>query len=146
LAVGVKVTDFYNIKGWYLKNISPDAASLRFEIPAMDTIQFNDFLKIEIRVGTLIEVSAFPQAQKPAYRLRIDFGPEIGIRQSSAQITALYEPDALVGRQVLAVVNFPPKQIATFISEVLVLGLEQADGSVVLIQPEQAVPNGLRLR
>ncbi len=111
----------------------------------MDTIQFNDFLKIEIRVGTLLEVSAFPQARKPAYRLRIDFGPEIGIRQSSAQITALYEPDALVGRQVLAVVNFPPKQIATFISEVLVLGLEQADGSVVLIQPEQAVPNGLRL-
>jgi tRNA-binding protein len=111
----------------------------------MDTIQFNDFLKIEIRVGTLIEVSAFPQARKPAYRLRIDFGPDIGIRQSSAQITALYEPDALVGRQVLAVVNFPPKQIATFISEVLVLGLEQADGSVVLIQPEQAVSNGLRL-
>jgi len=120
-------------------------ASLRFEILAMDTIQFNDFLKMEIRVGTLIEVSAFPQARKPAYRLRIDFGPEIGVRQSSAQITALYEPDALVGRQVLAVVNFPPKQIASFISEVLVLGLEQADGSVVLIQPDRVVSNGLRL-
>jgi tRNA-binding protein len=145
LAVGVKVTDFHNIKVRYLKNMPPHTASLRFEIPAMDTIQFNDFLKIEIRVGTLLEVSAFPQARKPAYRLRIDFGPEIGIRQSSAQITALYEPDALVGRQVLAVVNFPPKQIATFISEVLVLGLEQADGCVVLIQAEQAVPNGLRL-
>ncbi len=123
----------------------PHTASLRFEILAMDTIQFNDFLKIEIRVGTLIEVSAFPQARKPAYRLRIDFGPEIGVRQSSAQITALYEPDALVGRQVLAVVNFPPKQIASFISEVLVLGLEQADGSVVLIQPDRVVSNGLRL-
>jgi tRNA-binding protein len=123
----------------------PHTASLRFEILAMDTIQFNDFLKMEIRVGTLIEVSAFPQARKPAYRLRIDFGPEIGVRQSSAQITALYEPDALVGRQVLAVVNFPPKQIASFISEVLVLGLEQADGSVVLIQPDRVVSNGLRL-
>jgi tRNA-binding protein len=108
-------------------------------------ISFDDFLKVDIRVGTVLAARAFPQARKPAYQLEIDFGPEVGIKRSSAQITVHYQPADLVGRQVLAVVNFPPRQIANFFSEVLVLGLEAADHSIVLLQPEQPVANGVRV-
>lgn len=104
-----------------------------------------DFDVVDIRVGTVVEALPFPQARKPAFRLSIDFGPEIGVKRSSAQITAHYTAEALVGRQVLAVVNFPPRQIGPFISEVLTLGVPDADGAVVLLAPEQSVPNGGRM-
>jgi len=106
---------------------------------------FDDFLTVDIRVGTVVDVQPFPQARKPALKLWIDFGPEIGIKKSSAQITVHYARDALIGRQVAAVVNFPPRQIGPFISEVLTLGFPDAQGAVVLIQPTLAVPNGGRL-
>ena len=105
---------------------------------------FADFMKLDIRVGEVVRVESFPQARKPAYKLWVDFGPEVGIKQSSAQLTECYERDDLVGRQVLGVVNFPPRQIADFSSEVLVLGVYAQQG-VVLIQPEQPVENGVRL-
>lgn len=105
---------------------------------------FADFMKLDIRVGEVIKVESFPQAKKPAYRLWVDFGPEVGIKQSSAQITVCYEKDELIGRQVLGVVNFPPRQIADFKSEVLVLGVYGQQG-VVLIQPEQPVGKGDKL-
>jgi tRNA-binding protein len=108
-------------------------------------IAFEDFLRVDVRVGRVIDVQPFPLARKPAYQLRIDFGPEIGERRSSAQLTELYQPEDLLGRQVLAVVNFPPRQIANFFSEVLVLGVPDADGNVVLVQPDRAVPLGGRL-
>jgi tRNA-binding protein len=111
----------------------------------MQTININDFNQVSIHVGTILEVNEFPKARKPSWQLRIDFGPEMGIKQSSAQITHLYGMEDLIGRQVLAVCNFPTRQIANFFSEVLVLGLEQADGSVVLLQPERSVTNGLRV-
>ncbi|MBK8558122.1 MAG: tRNA-binding protein [Lewinellaceae bacterium] len=110
----------------------------------MNQITFEDFMKVDIRTGTILEVRIFPQARKPAYQLEIDFGQDIGIKSSSAQLTALYTPETLKGRQVLAVVNFPKLQIANFFSEVLVLGLETPAG-VVLLQPEQAVANGIRM-
>jgi len=108
------------------------------------TIKWNDFEKIEIRVGTIVEVSDFPKARKPALKLKIDFG-ELGIKQSSAQITKHYTPDDLMGRQIIAVVNFPPKQIATFISECLVLGVYDEKKDVVLLQPQQKISNGLKI-
>lgn len=108
-------------------------------------IVFDDFLKVDIRVGTIVEALPFPQARKPAYRLVIDFGPEIGIKRSSAQITVHYTLEELVGRQVAAVVNFPPRQIGPVMSEVLTLGFPDAAGEVVLLQPGHAVPNGGRL-
>ena len=106
---------------------------------------FDDFLKLDIRVGRIVEAAPFPEARKPAYKLTIDFGPEIGVKKSSAQITAPYTLEELVGRQVLAVVNFPPRQIGPVRSEVLTLGVPDAAGEVVLIAPGQEVPLGGRL-
>lgn len=111
----------------------------------MQQIQWADFEQVELRVGTILEVMDFPEARKPAWRLRIDFGPQIGTRVSSAQITALYGKEQLVGRQVVAVVNFPPKQIGPFRSEVLVTGFHDEQGRVVLALPERVVPNGAKL-
>jgi tRNA-binding protein len=107
-------------------------------------ISWNDFEKVDIRAGTIIEAVPFPKAKKPAYQLTIDFG-DLGIKRSSAQITALYTPEALTGRQVIAVVNFPVKQIANFFSECLVLGVYDEDGNVVLLQPDRKVINGSRI-
>jgi len=104
-----------------------------------------DFDAVDIRVGTVLEALPFPKARKPAYRLSIDFGAEIGVKRSSAQITVHYSAEELVGRQVVAVVNFPPRQIGPFISEVLTLGVPDANGAVVLLAPSQPVPNGGRL-
>ena len=108
-------------------------------------ITFDDFQKIDVRLGTILTAEPFPQARKPAYKLTIDFGVEIGVKKSSAQITKHYTPESLVGRQVAAVVNFPPRQIGPFMSEVLTLGFPDAEGEVVLISPTQATPNGGRL-
>jgi tRNA-binding protein len=108
-------------------------------------IVFDDFLKVDIRVGTIVSAEPFPQARKPAYKLVIDFGPQIGQKKSSAQITAHYTPQTLIGRQVAAVVNFPPRQIGPFMSECLTLGFPDERGEVVLIGPSLAVPDGGRL-
>ena len=108
-------------------------------------ITFDDFLKVDIRLGTIVSAQPFPQARKPAYRLTIDFGPAIGQKKSSAQITRHYKAETLVGRQVAAVVNFPPRQIGPFMSEVLTLGFPDESGEVVLIGPSLPAPNGGRL-
>ena len=110
----------------------------------MTMATFDDFMKLDIRVGTVVEARVFPKARRPAYQLRVDFGEELGVKKSSAQITDRYTPEELIGRQVLAVVNFPPRQIADFLSEVLVLGT-YSEGGVVLITPDKAVQNGDRL-
>lgn len=109
-------------------------------------VTYDDFVAVDIRVGTVVEARPFPEARKPAYILMIDFGPGIGIKKSSAQITVHYSPETLVGRQVLAVVNFPPRQIGPVRSEVLTLGFEDADGAIVLARPDTPVPNGKKLR
>lgn len=111
----------------------------------METISWADFEKVELRIGTIIEVEDFPEARVPAFKLRVDFGDEIGVKKSSAQITDLYSKADLLGRQVLAVVNFPPKQIGPMHSECLVTGFHRQDGAVVLARPESDVPNGARL-
>lgn len=110
-----------------------------------DTISWDDFMRVELRVGRIQEVRPFPEARRPAWILMVDFGEEIGVRKSSAQITDLYQPDELVGRQVVAVVNFPPKQIGPLKSECLVTGFHDAGGNVVLCAPEREVPLGSRL-
>ena len=109
------------------------------------TISFDEFLKVDVRVGRIVEVRPFVGARKPAYQLDVDFGPEVGKKRSSAQLTQRYTPEELLDRQVLAVVNFPPRQIANFFSEVLILGVPDAEGNVVLVQPEAEVPLGGRL-
>ena len=108
-------------------------------------INFDDFLKIDIRVGRIIDVQPFPEARKPAWKLQIDFGSEIGVKKSSAQITDLYDADALIGRQILAVVNFPPRQIGPFMSEVLTLGVSDSNGAILLVRPDDEVEEGVRL-
>jgi len=112
----------------------------------MDQISYDDFAKIDIRVGRIIQAEVFPQARKPAYKLRIDFGPMIGLKNSSAQITKYYAPQDLVGKLVLGVVNFPPRQIATFFSEVLTLGVILGEGDICLIHPDRDVPLGAPIR
>ena len=111
----------------------------------MPEISFDQFLSVDIRVGTVTDVQPFPEARKPALKLWIDFGPEIGTRKSSAQITEHYAAESLIGRQVIAVVNFPPRQIGPFMSEVLTLGLSDQQGRVVLLSPDHPVPNGARM-
>lgn len=108
-------------------------------------ITFDDFLKVDIRVGKVVRAEPYPEARQPAIKLWIDFGAEIGEKKTSAQITVHYSPDTLIGRRVMAVVNFPPRQIGKFMSEVLVLGVSDADGAVVLVTPDQDVPLGGRL-
>ncbi|GJD39359.1 MULTISPECIES: tRNA-binding protein [Methylobacterium] len=113
--------------------------------PAAAPITFDQFLAVDIRIGTVVSAEPFPEARKPALKLVIDFGPAIGAKRSSAQITEHYRPEDLVGRQVAAVVNFPPRQIGKFLSEVLTLGFADTNGAVVLFRPDQAVPDGSRL-
>ena len=113
--------------------------------PAAEPITFDDFLRVDIRIGSIVEAEPFPEARKPAFKLKIDFGAAIGVKKSSAQIVDRYALDELVGRQVAAVVNFPPRQIGKFMSEVLTLGFADEDGAVILFAPDVAVPNGSRL-
>lgn len=109
------------------------------------TISYDDFENVDIRVGTIIDAQPFPEARRPAFKLFVDFGDEIGIKKTSAQVTVYYTPETLIGRQVAAVVNFPEKQIGKFMSQILVLGFPDADGNVVLVHPTHAVPNGGKL-
>ena len=111
----------------------------------MDEITFNEFLKVDIRVGSILKAETFPEARKPAYKLWIDFGPSIGTKKTSAQITDNYTLTELIGRQVLAVVNFPPRQIGPFMSEVLTLGVTDNKGAVILLGPDKEIPNGERM-
>lgn len=113
--------------------------------PAAETIEFADFLKVDIRLGTIVDAETFPEARNPAYKLRIDFGPGIGTRRSAAQITEHYTPADLVGSRVMAVVNFPPRQIGPVRSEVLVLGFPDEDDAIVLVRPDHPAPDGARL-
>ena len=111
----------------------------------MDTISGQEFEKVELRVGTVLAAERFPEARKPAYKLSVDFGPEIGVKHSSVQITVHYQPEQLVGRQVMGVVNFPPKRIGPFVSECLICGFYRDDGSVILAVPDKSVPDGAKL-
>lgn len=111
----------------------------------MEEISWDDFEKVQLCVGTVLAVDAFPEARRPAWKLTVDFGPEVGVRKSSAQITDLYTPESLVGTQVLGVVNFPRKQIGPFMSECLITGFRNAEGAIVLARPDSNVPNGERL-
>jgi tRNA-binding protein len=120
-------------------------ASHDMAAPAADFITFDDFLKVDIRVGTIVEAEPYPEARKPSIKMVIDFGAPIGLKKSSAQVTEHYTPESLMGRQVAAVLNFPQRQIGKFMSEVLTLGFADENGAVVLAQPSHAVPNGSRL-
>jgi len=111
----------------------------------MEEISWDDFMRVELRVGTVTAVDEFPEARRPAWKLTVDFGEEIGVRRASAQVTDLYSPEDLIGKQVVGVVNFPPKQIGPFMSQCLVTGFHRADGAVVLATPDSEVPNGARL-
>ena len=111
----------------------------------MAQITFDDFMAVDIRVGTVTDAQPYPEARKPAIKLWLDFGPEIGVKKTSAQITDHYTPETMIGRQVMAVVNFPPRQIGKFMSEVLTLGVTDPDGGIVLLAPDQPVPNGGRM-
>ena len=111
----------------------------------MDNISFDDFMKVDIRTGRVIKAEAFPEARKPAIKMWVDFGGDIGVRKTSAQVTVHYTPESLIGRQVMAVVNFPPRQIGPFMSEILVLGVPDADGAIVLVTPDQETPLGGRM-
>jgi len=113
--------------------------------PSASSATFDDFMKIDIRAGTIVSAEPFPEARKPAFKLVIDFGPDIGTRKSSAQITELYDLEGLVGKKVMAVVNFPPRQIGPFMSEVLTLGVANSKGEVVLISPDSEAPDGSRM-
>lgn len=115
------------------------------ENAAADEITFDDFRKVDIRMGTVLEAAPLEGARKPAIRMQIDFGPGVGVKKSSAQVTVHYSPDELVGKQVAAVVNFPPRQIGKFMSEVLTLGFADAEGAIVMFSPDTPVPNGARL-
>ncbi len=117
---------------------------LRHIFPMTDTITFDDFLKVDIRIGTIVAAEVFKEARKPAYKMQIDFGPDIGVKKSSAQITVHYKPEDLIGKQVAAVVNFPPRQIGPLMSEVLTLGFSDPNG-IVLFSPDKPVPNGEKL-
>lgn len=118
---------------------------MKGEASSMNSIDWRDFEKVELRAGTVVSAEAFPEARKPAYKLKVDFGPDIGVKQSSVQITVHYRPEELIGRQVLGVVNFPPKRIGPFTSECLICGFYREDGSVVLAVPDKLVPNGAKL-
>jgi len=111
----------------------------------MDNLSFDDFLKVDIRVGRVVQAEPYREARKPAIKLWVDFGDDLGIRKSSAQITKHYDPEMIVGKQVMAVVNFPPRQIGKFMSEILVLGLPDENGDIVLVGPDQPVPSGGRM-
>jgi tRNA-binding protein len=113
--------------------------------PAAERVDFEQFLRVDIRCGTVVDVQPFPEARKPAWKLKIDFGPGIGVKRSSAQITQHYAPEDLLGTRVAAVVNFPPRQIGAFMSEVLTVGFPDEEGRVVLVRPDRDVPNGARL-
>ena len=111
----------------------------------MAEISFDDFMAVDVRVGTVIKAEPYPEARKPAIKIWVDFGDELGVKKTSAQVTVHYTPEGLIGRQVMAVVNFPPRQIGKFMSEVLVLGYPDADGAIVLATPDKDVPNGRRM-
>ena len=115
------------------------------EFDPSEPIEFGDFAKVDIRVGTIVRAEPYPEARKAAIKVWVDFGPEIGERKTSAQLTRHYTPESLPGRQVAAVINFPPKQIGKFMSEILVLGFPDSEGEVVLVAPDQSIPNGGRL-
>jgi len=130
---------------WYMPRRVPAGPITRACDPAAPTISLDQFLAVDIRVGTIVKAEPFPEARKPAYKLSIDFGPTLGTKRSSAQITVHYTPEELAGRQVAAVVNFPPRQIGKFISEVLTVGFPDQNGTVVLFSPDRPLPNGARL-
>jgi tRNA-binding protein len=130
---------------YFYRQISGTFRISRSGEESMEKITWNDFQKVELRVGTIVEVEEFPKARHPAYKLRVDFGPEVGTRTSSAQITTLYRQEELLGRQVIGVVNFPPKRIGPFMSECLITGFARDDGAIVLAVPDCQVQNGAKL-